>query len=90
MWAYAGTSGTELRWQQQLPPRAKQVVEFAKECTRVWYSVFPKKSEEQQRMEQQVRKAVLNGDLHWSALNQVKQGKPIMPEQIAEAKRMAQ
>lgn len=86
MWACAHT---EARWQEQLPPRARQVVEFAQECNRVWNSIFPPKSEEQKRLEGEIRKAVLSGDLHWSALNQVQQGKPIAPEQTAEAKRMA-
>jgi hypothetical protein len=63
------------------------MVEFAQECGKVWNAVFPKKSAEQQRLEREITKAVLNGDLHWSALNRVQQGKPIMPEQIAEAKR---
>jgi hypothetical protein len=79
-----------LRWQEQLPPSARKVVEFVKEFTNVWSSIFPPKSEEQRQLEAKVRKAVLNGDLHWSALNQVKQGRPILLEQIAEAKRLAQ
>lgn len=91
MWTCAGE---ESSWQQQLqlqlPPKAQQIVEMAREVTRVWHTVFPKKPEEQQKLEAEVRKAVFNGDLHWSALNQVQQGRPIVPEQIAEAKRMAQ
>lgn len=91
MWACAGTeSSWQQQLQQQVPPRVQKVVEFAQEVTRAWHSVFPKKSEEQQRLEGEIRKAVFNGDLHWSALNEVKQGRPIVPEQIAEAKRMAQ
>lgn len=65
-------------------------MDFAEGCGRVWGMMFPKKSEEQLQVEREIRKAVMKGDLHWSALNQVQQGKPIMPEQIAEAKRMAQ
>jgi hypothetical protein len=87
--AWATRVGTELRWQEQLPPKARKVVEFSQECVRVWNSIFPPKSEEQKQLEAQIRKAVLNGDLHWSALNRVQQGKPILPEQIAEAKRLA-
>ena len=87
MWA---SERAEDRWREQLPSSARKVVDFAEKCGRAWGMMFPKKSEEQLQVEREIRQAVMKGDLHWSALNQVQQGKPIMPEQIAETKRMAQ
>lgn len=45
--------------------------------------MFPEKAPEQKELEEKVRAAVVRGDLHWSVLNDVKQGRRIEPEQLA-------
>jgi hypothetical protein len=75
--------GVQPAWQTRLPARAQQVVELASQALRVWRSAFPAKSEDELRLERKIRAAVLRGDLHWSVLNDLKQGKPIQPEQMA-------
>jgi hypothetical protein len=49
-----------------------------------WEWFFPRKTPEQREREARVAKAVRRGDLHWSALEDVKQGRPISCEQIAQ------
>eukprot|EP00892_Ulva_mutabilis_P011956 jgi/Ulvmu1/9132/UM005_0230.1 len=83
--AQGGYLSTETRpsWQLRLPPQARRLVWLANQCQDIWATVFPEKPPEQKELEAKVRQAVMRGDLHWSVLNDVKQGRRIEPEQLA-------
>lgn len=74
---------TRPAWQLRLPPPARRLVSLASLCQMIWASAFPEKPPEQKKLEEKVRQAVMRGDLHWSVLNDVKQGRRIEPEQLA-------
>jgi hypothetical protein len=72
------------RWQLQLPAPVAAMLASAERASDAWHRAFPPKDPEQKELEGKVWWAVLRGDLHPSALDDLKQGKPIEFDKMAE------
>jgi hypothetical protein len=66
------------------PPRIQRRLEKMQQAWDKLFPVRPPPSPEQAQLEERVRRAVMRGDIHWAALEDVRNGKPISPSQIAD------
>jgi hypothetical protein len=75
-------------WQSRLPPPLTRGLAMIRGVRDAWRAAFmpaPPKTDAQLRLERRIQEAVLSGELHWQALDDVKKGRPLDPALMADS-----